>query len=370
MISFDKRLLRNIDWWLLGSVLAVSLVGLLAIASATYTPGGPYLTSLVKKQIMWIGLGLVVMAAAVLVDYRLLKQFGYLIYAATILMLVAVFVVGTVRKGAQRWIALGPMNLQPSEFAKIFVAICLAKLLENRTDFSTVRKLVPVFLFALPPIMLIYAQPDLGTSIVLAVILFVMLFAAGLHRKFIGYGALAALITAPLAWFFLLRDYQKDRILIFLNPQLDPLGKGYNVIMSRTAIGSGGIMGWRLFEPDTLSSLNFIPEQHTDFIFTVIGEGMGFIGSVAFLLLYFFMLYRCLRISLLARDRFGYLLVLGLTSMLFFHALVNIGMTLGLMPVTGLPLPFVSYGGSSYLTNSLAIGLILNIGMRHKKIMF
>lgn len=371
MTFVNKKLLRNLDWWLVFSVMILSVFGIVAIASATRTSEGVFFTSLVRRQMMWVVFSWSVAALTIFVDYRLLSKFAYILYGSSIAMLILVLFVGETIKGAQRWVIIGPASFQPSEFAKILIIIGLAHFLEKKPRLDKLYHLIIPTLFIAIPAALIAQQPDLGTALVLVFMLFAMLFAAGLRLRHMAYVVgLGGFVALPIAWVFALKPYQKERLLVFLDPQRDPLGAGYNVIQSRIAIGSGRMAGHGLFAESTQSGLNFIPEQYTDFIFAVIGEGLGFWGSVLLLLLFAFILVRCMRIAMRSKDQFGSLVVVGLTSMLAFHVLVNAGMTLGLMPVTGLPLPFVSYGGSSYLTNAIVIGIILNIGMRYKKIQF
>lgn len=366
----DRRLLRKIDYTIIIVVILITSISLLVISSAVHVnlPENRAYFYYVKMQFIWFLLGLVVMTAVTAVDYHTLERFSTIIYIGNLVFLIAVFLFPPVN-GSQRWIRLGGSSLQPSEFAKVSLIITLAKLLskkqENLSDF---KSLIPVLAHVGLPMLIIMKQPDLGTSLVLIAILGGMLFMGGISYKLLGYMAAAGLVAAPVLWNFM-EDYQKNRILVFLNPEMDRLGSGYNVIQSMIAVGSGKLLGKGLFQ-GTQNQLNFLPEQHTDFIFSVLGEEFGFLGALVLLILYFILIMRCINIAVSARDTYGMLIIAGVVTMFTFHILVNIGMTTGIMPVTGLPLPFMSYGGSAFLSNMIAVGLVLNIGMRRQKIRF
>jgi len=382
LFDFDKRLLKNLDWSLIVIYVLLSIIGLFAVAATTGTDG-VYFTSSVKRQLMWILLSYVVVAIVLFIDYRIFSQTGYILLLISALLLIAVLLFGPVINGSRRWLFLGPFSIQPSEFAKIFFALGFAKFLVNkRNSVNNITTLISAIVLAAVPIVLIYLQPDLGTSLVLVFMLIVLLFAADIAWKYIITALIATIGATPVIW-MMLKDYQKNRILTFFNPELDPLGAAYNVIQSRIAIGSGNwnflsdsstfnfnLSGKGIFASDSMTSLKFIPEQYTDFIFSAVGEGFGFLGAGLVIVLIVFLIYRSIKIALKAKDLYGAYVVIGLASMFLFHSWVNIGMTMGLMPVTGLPLPFISLGGSSFLANSIALAIILNIGMRHKKIQF
>ena len=248
--------------------------------------------------------------------------------------------------------------------------ICLARMLaDHKGGFRTWRSLLPVAGLMLPPFILVFIQPDLGTSLVFAAICFGMLFLSGLRMRIVKQALCALVAFFPVLWFFLLHDYQKTRILVLFDPDVDPFGSGYHVIQSKISIGSGGFIGQGLFE-GTQSQLNFLPENHTDFIFSVIGEELGFVGAIFLLFLYFLLLYRTIVVSRSAGDAFGSLLACGIFSMWLFQVFINVGMTLGIMPVTGIPLPFISYGGSALMVNMICAGILMNIYLRRKKLMF
>ena len=286
-----------------------------------------------------------------------------------LILLILVMLVGQTALGAQRWIALGPISIQPSEFSKLIMIIALAAMLEKRGGkINTITDLAPVAAYVGVPFLLVLKQPDLGTSLVFLAIFFGMVFVAGVRLRLLLGIFGAGLAAMPVLWHFL-KDYQKMRIMVFMDPNVDPLGAGYHIIQSKIAIGSGMLFGKGLFG-GTQSQLNFLPENHTDFIFSVVGEELGFVGCAILLLLYLVVLWRGIRIAQDASDMFGRLLAVGITSMIAFHVLINVGMTMGIMPVTGIPLPLMSYGVSSLTTNIMAIAILLNIQLRRQKLLF
>lgn len=362
---FDKRLLRNLDYVIIAVVVILTTISFFVIASAS--PENPFY--FVKRQAVWVVVGLVLFALTLSIDYHDLANYTKYLYYINLALLMAVFVFGREAKGAQRWLRLGPWKIQPSELAKLIIIITLADLLSKRaSSMRSIRDLIPVFVHVGLPMMLILKQPDLGTSLVFIGLLLGMLFVAGIKWQYLaglcGLGGAAAPVL-----FYLLEDYQRKRILAVFNPYVDPTNSGYHVIQSMIAVGSGRTWGKGWFA-GTQNRLGFLPEQHTDFIFSVIGEELGFVRAAGILLLYFILIYRGIRIAMKARDDFGSLIATGVVIMFTFHILVNVGMTMGIMPVTGIPLPFMSYGGSSYLTNMMALGLLLNVNMRRQKILF
>lgn len=366
------RYWRRIDSTLLLSVLGLAVICLLTIASATHAniEGKPGQYDFVMKQGIFLAVGLVVAAGSLYFDYRKLYRLVPVLYGVNALLLLVVKFAGTSALGAQRWIQIGPFTLQPSEFAKLIMIICLARLLSNnKSGFQTWKSLLPVAGLMALPTLLIFIQPDLGTSLVFAAITFGMLYICGLKMQLVKRAFMAFVVVFPLIWFFVLHAYQKTRILVLFNPNIDPYGSGYHVIQSKISIGSGGFIGQGLFE-GTQSQLNFLPENHTDFIFSVIGEELGFVGAVFVLFLYFILLYRTIMISRASGDAFGSLLACGIFSMWLFQIFINVGMTLGIMPVTGIPLPFMSYGGSALLMNLICVGILMNVYLRRKKLMF
>lgn len=357
----DQRGSLQFNWWYLGLILTISVMGVVMIYSANQGRPEPYFQKLYLRQIYWILAGLVALAVAVYFDYRLLSRYAYLIYLLTLIALVGVLFFGVTISGSRRWLQLGPVNLQISELAKLSMVIVLAKYFETSKPSGQyeLRDL------ALPAMLtgamgyLIYKQPDLGTAMILGAVFFMYVIAVELKPStlFRLLGACAAF--APMGWFFL-KDYQKARILTFLNQEMDPLGAGYQTIQSKIAIGSGGFWGKGLLA-GTQSRLNFLPEKHTDFIFSVFAEEMGFIGVAILLTLFLILLLKGLSIAHRSADRFGLFLAIGITGYLGFYIIYNLGMTVGIFPITGIPLPLFSYGGSSLITTYFALGLLLNI---------
>lgn len=365
----DKKLIKNIDLGIVISVLCLVIAGIIAIYSATGAAYGGSL-SYIKTQIVAFILGIIGIVFVLLIDYNTFGEMEKIIYIVNILLLIAVLVIGKEVKESKSWIIFGPLRFQPSEIVKIGFILTFAKQLEKREGtLDTLKGVVPLILYMVPIIGLILRQPDFGTALVFIFFSFFMLYAAGMNYKFIfGIGALG-IISAPALWLYYLKPYQKHRIMVFFNPEMDPLGRGYHVIQSKIAIGSGQFLGKGLLK-GTQNNLGFIPERHTDFIFSVIGEELGLLGSIVIILLFLWLIMRCMYIAKISKDSYGKYISVGVMAMFLFHVLENIGMTIGIMPVTGIPLPFISYGGSSLLTNMLSIGLVLNVGMRRQIIRF
>lgn len=365
----DKKLLRNIDTGIVITTIILVIVGMVAIASATqFTSGGN--PRYVTIQGVAFVIGIIAIVLLLLIDYNSFGDMQTAIYVINILLLLSVFVLGEEHKGAKSWINLGPVNFQPAELVKIGFILAFAKHLEIRkSKLNNLPDLAISIGYIMVPISLIILQNDVGTALVFLFISAIMFFAAGINYKFMIGAVITFILSTPLLWFFALQPRQKNRIKVFLNPELDPRDSGYQVIQSKTAIGSGQFWGEGLFN-GTLNNNGFIPERHTDFIFSVLGEELGFIGAVIVVILFTILLLRCIHIAKAAKDTFGMLICVGITAMYLFHVLENIGMTIGIMPVTGIPLPFISYGGSSLITNLLAIGLVINVGMRRQVIRF
>ena len=365
----SKRLLRRTDLTLIAAAAAIVIMSLVIIGSATHvnTPSEERYW-FVQRQ----GISIVVdIALAVFLmnfDYKILQRYGNHFYVFNLILLILVMLVGQTALGAQRWIALGPISIQPSEFSKLIMIIALAAMMEKRGKIQSLADLAPIAGYVFVPFLLVLKQPDLGTSLVFLAIFFGMIFVAGIRLRIL-FGIFGlGLAALPVLWHFL-KDYQKMRIMVFMDPNVDPLGAGYHIIQSKIAIGSGLLFGKGLFG-GTQSQLNFLPENHTDFIFSVVGEELGFVGCAILLLLYLIVLWRGIKIAQNASDAFGRLLAVGITSMIAFHVLVNVGMTMGIMPVTGIPLPLMSYGVSSLTTNIMAIAILLNIQLRRQKLLF
>lgn len=360
----DRRLLTNIDWVLIGLVVTVCLLGILNIYSAT-TPYKIVGAAYYIKQIYWMLAGMTVSLLVCSIDYHLLEDLSYWLYGFLVLLLVVVLVVGRSTMGATRWLNLGLFNVQPSELMKIVIIITFARFFNNFQAIGglTVKDvLFPLGILVLPAA-LIMKQPDLGTAVLVVLIALSMTFYVGLRWSTI---VTFVCITIPMAWVgwsYLLRPYQKNRILDFLNPERSRLGSGYHIIQSKIAVGSGGIAG-KGFVKGTQSQLRFLPEQHTDFAFSVFAEEWGFIGCLVLMILYLSLVLWGLNIARRCNDRFGGLLAVGVTAMLFWHIVINMGMVIGLFPVVGVPMPFFSYGGTSMITSMVGIGLLQNISMR------
>jgi rod shape determining protein RodA len=345
------------------SALLVIGCGLLTVLSATRAPNH-LVSGLVVRQAMWASLGLVGLFAALSFDYHWLERYGYFVYGAGLLLLLLTALLGSSGGGARRWLVLGPVSLQSSEFVKLALVVALARYLHRQVGEQalSIRALVvPLFLLA-PPAALILKQPDLGTVVVLALTVGTVLLVAGLRLRLVLLVAAILVPAVPYLWHHL-KPYQQRRISTFINPQADPLGAGYHIIQSKIAIGSGMLEG-KGFLHGTQNRLNFLPEQHTDFIFSVFAEEWGFIGACVLVSLYVTLLLRCAIVATRARDTFGVLLAFGLTATIFCQVLVNIGMATGSLPVVGITLPFFSYGGSSLLASMTAIGLLMNVSMR------
>ena len=352
--------LKQCDWVILGLALAVAAVGVAEIYSATqYELSETFYV----KQIYYIVLGLVVLALVVSLDYRLLSQQVPYIYLAAILALLLVLFIAPAIHGTRGWIPLGAFKIQPAEFAKVAIVLAVSRFLsENRAHFLNPGDIIKACLLVGLPLGLILLQPDLGSAITLVPPLAVGLVLGGLRRKWILAGVVLSILITAAGWYSL-KPYQKERVYTFLEPERDPRGQGYQAIQSRIAMGSGGLLGKGVTR-GSQTALGFLPERHTDFIFSVVGEELGFAGSFIILASYFVIIMRSIRIAQTARDKLGVFIVLGSVSVLFFHILVNVGMVVGLAPITGIPLPLLSYGGSSMLTTFLLLGLIMNVGMR------
>ncbi len=359
---------RRFDWTLLALAIILSCFGILMVASAL--SGNELLASWPWRQAAFFGAGLVLLFLAAALDYRLLTSIAYPLYAILLLALMVIAVAGTVVGGAQRWLSLGDFLIQPSELVKLAAILALAHFLASHEDHME-RLATPIVGLALllPAVALIYLQPNLGTALVVLAVGGVMLWVGGLRWRHTLLFALTGVAAALPAWRFLFQDYMKDRVLMFLDPSKAPAADRYNVEQAMISIGSGGWLGRGLFR-GTQSQLHFLRIRHTDFIFSVTAEEMGFVGAALLLLLFALLLWRLLRIASLARDTFGRLIVVGVTTMILVQAVVNIGMNLSLMPVTGLPLPFVSYGGSALWTMLIGVGLAESVGMRYRKIEF
>jgi rod shape determining protein RodA len=363
LLRIDRRLLTHIEWPLLILALLVTGCGLLTIHSATYD-GERIVSGFAIRQATWAGLGLIVLVAAISIDYRVLNRYALFVYGAVVVALVLVPLIGVSGGGARRWLNLGLFAVQPSEFMKVALVIALAHVLHRWAGEPRLplrRLLIPGLLTAIPAL-LILKQPDLGTVIALAMGAFTLLLVSGLPLRLLVIAALIAGPLLPYGWHHL-KPYQQRRITSFVDPQSDPLGAGYHALQSQIAIGSGQLHG-KGYLNGTQNKLSFLPEQHTDFIFSVYAEERGFIGAAMLLALYLALVLRGAHIAGRARDNLGALLVAGLTGTIFWQMVINIGMTSGALPVVGITLPFLSYGGSSMLALLASIGLMMNVSMR------
>ncbi len=377
MFTKENRFLKKFDFILLITTVVLVFYGLFMIKSATmsFTSGSfPYL----KTQILAFILGACAVVVLVLIDYEIYGYFYIPIYILSNLLLLAVlfFGFGADQWGASNWLRIGPISFQPSEIAKFGIIISLAKYIDkNHEKINEPITLLKILIFAFVPVILILKQPDLGTALVFIFFILIMIFSAGLSYKYIMPFVALAVVGIIIGIIFLATslddynigdNYQIDRILMFLNPKLDPSGRGYQVLQSKIAIGSGQMFG-RGYQQGVQNQYGFLPTKETDFIFAVIVEELGFIGGISLIMLYAILLFRLIKIAKNSSDMFGSLIVIGIMGMFLFHILENIGMTMGLMPVTGIPLPFISYGGTFMLVNMISIGLVLGVGLKHSK---
>ena len=365
-----KKFFRRTDFIVLAATAGIVIMSLVIISSATHinVPTEERYW-FVQRQGIFAIVNFALAAFLMNFDYKMLERCGNKLYIFNLVLLVAVMLLGQSALGAQRWIMIGPISIQPSEFSKLFMIISLATILTKRVGkINSLSDFMPIAAYVGLPFILVLKQPDLGTSLVFMAIFLGMIFAAGINMKILARFSVLGAAMLPVLWHFL-KDYQKMRITVFLDPNVDPLGSGYHIIQSKIAIGSGMLLGKGLFN-GTQSQLNFLPENHTDFIFAVVGEELGFIGCTFLLLLYLIVLWRGIAIAQNASDAFGRLLATGITSMIGFHVLVNVGMTMGIMPVTGIPLPMMSYGVSSLTTNLMAVAILMNIQLRKTHLQF
>jgi len=360
MFYIDRRLLANVDWLLLAAAAAVLALGALTLGSLTMTRAG---SGLVLRQLLWDGIGVAALIVVASLDYRTLVRSAPVFYAGGLLALLAVFAMGRSVSGARRWIPVGPLTVQPSELFKFAFVLMVVWVLTWRwaQPVGTATLGLAVAVLA-PPFALIVKQPDLGTAAVLLPVLVLLLVGAGIRLRLLGGVALAGLSALPVIW-FALKEYQRERLLVYLDPFRDPLGTAYNVIQAKIAIGSGQFLG-KGIAGATQSRLAFLPERHTDFIFAVFAEMWGFIGCLVLILCYAVIVIRGFEIAAGARDPLGRLAAIGVTALLAAETLINLGMVTGLLPIVGIPLPMMSYGGSSMIVSMMAVGLLLSVRMR------
>lgn len=364
-----KKIFKNIEWGILICTILLILIGLVALFSATQNTEYEEL----KKQIMWLCISIPIFIVIIFIDYEIIAKASPVFYGIFLVLLVAVLFTESVN-GASSWFNIGPFSLQPSEFAKIFVIIMFASVVvkiqqKGKKEISRPIKLITSLLVVALPVLLIIKQPDYGTALAFLVSTVMILFTAGIDKKYIIVSILLIAILLPILYFFILPEHAKTRIDVFLNPNLDPRGSGYNIIQSKLAIGAGELFGMGLLKGNQ-TQLGFLYPKTTDFIFAVIGEEMGFIATAGIVILYVVLITKSIYVAKTAKDDLGSYIAMGITGIFLFHMLENIGMTIGLLPITGVPLPFVSYGGSSLLTNLIMIALLLNISGRRQKAIF
>ncbi len=358
----------KIDMVLLISSIIAALIGIFAINSAAWTLDGHIRHILVQSLALVLGIG--AMSGVIFFSYKYFEKLRFLIFAAGIGLLILVLAIGKLSHGTQGWIVLGPITIQPSEIAKICFIITLSLHISKKYEsINTAKTLIGLALHLLCYITPVLMQPDFGTAMVFVVIFAFELFFAGLYKKYILWVLGAGVVVSPIIW-FLLEEYQKNRIISLFFPEKDPTGSGYHVLQSKLAIGSGMIWG-RGYLKGPQTQYGYLPEKQTDFIYSVIGEELGIIGAIFVFALLFMIVYRCFdNARSCSHDTFGEMICVGVGSMMFFHVFENIGMCLGLMPITGIPLPFISYGGSNLVTCFIAIGLVQNVRMRRRATKF
>nr|BFD60034.1 rod shape-determining protein RodA [Bdellovibrio sp. CKG001]BFD63440.1 rod shape-determining protein RodA [Bdellovibrio sp. HM001]BFD66396.1 rod shape-determining protein RodA [Bdellovibrio sp. HAGR004] len=362
----ERTLFKKLDINLIIVILALNVIGLINLWSATHGPTTQDVASLFISQIMWLIVGWTVFLVVTIVDYSVVMRIAAIAYFLNLGAILYVTFFGKVALGAQRWIDLGFFRYQPSETMKLALIMVMAKILSTRSTFGSgmgLKELALPLIALLIPFGLVVEQPDLGTAMMLAAIGGSMMIFAKIRKSILATIIALGIIAIPIAWKFVLHDYQKNRVLTFLSPTSDPRGTGYNSIQSKIAVGSGRFFG-KGFMKGTQSQLEFLPERHTDFIYSVLSEEHGFVGSIAVIGLFCFLFITGIRIASNARDKFGALLTVGVLCYIFWHMFVNIGMVIGLLPIVGVPLPLLSYGGSSMLTTMAGLGLISSVAYR------
>lgn len=364
-----KRELKNMEWGILVVAIILSIIGIVALFSATQETEYDEFS----KQIIWLVVSLIAMVIIMFIDYNLLLKASPVLYGLAIILLIAVLFTKPVN-GATSWFNIGAFSLQPGEFSKVAVILFLTFVItkiqrKGQEEINRPTRLLIILSVLAVPVLLIIKQPDYGTALAFIVAMALMLFASGLDKKYIIGTILLVVIAVPLLYNFVLPEHAKTRIDVFLNPESDPRGSGYNIIQSKLAIGAGGLTGMGLLKGNQ-TQLGFLYPKTTDFIYSVIGEEMGFIVAGAIILLFVYLINKSIYVAKTAKDKVGSMIAIGITGIFLFHVLENIGMVMGLLPITGVPLPFVSYGGSSLITNFICIGLLLNISGKRQKTIF
>jgi len=350
------RFFRHFDWLIFFLALIIALLGLVVLKSIA--------PSLITQQIIWLVLGLFFFFIFSQIDYQRYPRFAWIFYFGSIFFLLLTFIFGRVIRGSTRWLEIGGLGLQPSELVKPFLILFFASFFASGEEMN-LKKILTGFGLLLPPFLMIFFQPDLGNSLVVLFFWLGIILAKGMKSKWLALSFSLFFFILPLFWFFL-KDYQKQRLFTFLNPQSDPLGSGFNVLQSMIAVGSGQFFG-RGLGRGTQSHLSFLPERHTDFIFSSLAEELGFIGSFLLVGLFFLLLWRILNLARNSRDQLAFLIYIGVFTLLFSQIFVNLGMDLGLLPVTGITLPLVSYGGSSLLSTMIVLGIIVGLGKEREE---
>lgn len=367
-MTFERRrVIANFDWFLFSLVLILSVVGVMTIFSATRPVGSEEGSHLYIKQIFWLCIALTAMIVFVSIDYAWFERFSGTLFFFGLLSLVAVLILGKVGMGARRWIQIGPMNFQPSEFFKILFIILLANRVSRIRGSLQFRDLVRLsILYLLLPVILIVKEPDLGSALILVMVFFIITLVRGFYKKalviILIIGAISVPFLGNIVW-AKLKPYQKNRIIAFIKPQVDPAGIGYQIEQSKIGVGSGKFFG-KGYLNGTQGPFRFLPENHTDFIFSIFSEEWGFIGSLVMLSIYLLVMLRGIDTALKAKDSFGRFLAFSVVAMFFVYFFINVGMVLGMLPVVGVPLPFVSYGGTALVSNFAAAGILINVRMR------
>jgi rod shape determining protein RodA len=354
----SRKYWQDFDWLLVAAVLLLSIISLTEIYSSTMAQAAE---GFFLRQLMWVSVGFLLLFVVAAIDYHLIAEHIPWLYVLALGVLFYTLALGHRVAGSKSWVELGPVNFQPSELIKMVVVVALARYLSElrSRQYMTLSQIVRVCLIGLVPVALVALQPDLGTSLTYLPAIAVGLFVRGVRPVALISLILGFVLLLPASW-LVLKPYQKERILTFLDPERDPTGKGYQVTQSKIAIGSGGLVGKGVFN-GSQNQLGYLPTRHTDFIFAVIGEEMGFIGVIATLGLLTFIIFRSIYHAQTARDNLGLFIVMGIVGIYFFHTVVNVGMVIGFLPTTGIPLPFLSYGGSSVLTAFIALGLVMSV---------
>lgn len=364
-----RRFLRNMEWGILICTIILIAVGIVALYTATQETTSDEL----KKQIIWLIVSIPIMILVICIDYEVIAKISPIFYGIFLVLLVAVLFTKAVN-GATSWFEIGGFSFQPSEFAKIFVILTFSYVItkiqtRGRNEISRPTRLGLALLVVIVPVLLIIKQPDYGTALAFLVATVLILFSAGIKKRYIFTSILIVLIAVPLLYFFVLPEHAKTRIDVFLNPDLDPRGAGYNIIQSKLAIGSGQLFGMGLLKGNQ-TQLGFLYPKTTDFVFAVIGEEMGFVVTAGIVICYIILITKAIYVAKTAKDDLGSYIAMGIAGIFLFHMVENIGMTIGLLPITGVPLPFISYGGTSLITNFILIGLLLNISSKRQKNLF